>query len=134
MPVPIPTPPPGVVGISTGDPPDDTPIDPGTTVTIYCPVTGYQIPTIQWFKDGVMFTAGGRITISTANVPDADVTSVVTIDDFQPSDAGVYRCTGTNVVGMDFGEVTLQQRQSIICVQLFLCSNFQFHLATLQSF
>ena len=110
-----------MVAINTGNPhPDDIPIDPGTTVTIYCPVTGYQIPIIQWFKDGVMFTAGGRITISTVNIRDADVTSVVTIDDFQLSDAGVYRCIGTNVVGMDFGEVTLQQRQSIICVRFFL--------------
>jgi len=105
-----PTAPPGEVGISTGDPDVDMTIDTGTTVTIYCPVTGYNIPTIEWFKDGVMFTDDGRITISSIDLPGADVTSVVTIDDFQPSDAGVYRCSGTNVVGMDFGEVTLQQR------------------------
>ena len=110
VPVTAPPPPPGVVGVSTGDPVDMT-INTGTTVTIYCPVTGADTPTIQWFKDGVMLTASGRFTISATTLPGADITSVVTIDDFQPSDAGAYRCTGTNAVGMDFGEVTLQQRQ-----------------------
>jgi len=111
VPIDVPTVPPGKVGVSTGNPDVDVTIDTGTIVTIYCPVTGYHIPTIQWSKDGVIFTAGGRIRISSINLPEADITSVVTIDNFQPSDAGVYQCTGTNEVGMDYGEVTLLQQR-----------------------
>jgi len=95
------------MSISTGTPTNIT-VDTGMIVTIYCPVTGLDTPTIGWFKDGVMFTTGGRIRISTTTLPGADITSVVTIDGFEPSDAGTYQCTGTNVAGIDFREVSIQ--------------------------
>ena len=122
VPIDFPTPPPDEVGVSTGMPDDMMTVDTGTTVTIYCPLTGANIPSVMWFKDNVMFTAGGRISISTTTLPGADITSVVTITDFQPKDAGVYRCTGNNVVGVDSGQVTLQQGYSITCIKVASCA------------
>ena len=104
--IPFPTPPPGGVTVSTGQPANTT-ITPGTDVTIYCPSSGITTPSIEWFKDGVMVMSGGRFTISTTTLPDAVITSVLSIDNFQSADAGTYSCTSTNIVGSDDGRTTL---------------------------
>ena len=106
LPIPFPTPPPGGVTVSTGRP-ENTTITPGTDVTIYCPSSGINIPSIEWFRNGVMVMSGGRFTISTTTLPDAAITSVLSIDDFESGDAGTYSCTSTNIVGSDDGMTTL---------------------------
>ena len=106
LPIPFPTPPPGEMTVSTGLPMNTT-ITLGIDVTIYCPSSGINTPSIQWFRNGLMVVAGGRFTISTTTLPGAVITSVLSIDDFQGSDAGTYTCTATNVVGSDDGGTTL---------------------------
>ncbi len=107
LPIPFPTPPPGEITVSTGQPMNTTIITLGTDVTIYCPSSGIDTPSIEWFRNSVMVVAGGRFTISTTTLPGAVITSVLRIDDFQGSDAGTYTCTATNVVGSDDGGTTL---------------------------
>ena len=106
LPIPFPTPRPGETTVSTGQPMNTT-ITPGTDVTIYCPSSGIDIPSIEWFRNGVMVVVGGRFTISTTTLPGAVITSVLSIDDFQGSDAGTYTCTSTNVVSLADGGTTL---------------------------
>ena len=89
----------------------DISIDTGTAVTVYCPSSGVDTPSIVWFRDGVPIVSNGRFTISlTTALTGAVVTGVLRIDDFRPADAATYRCTATNLVDSANGEVTLMQR------------------------
>ena len=108
LPIPIPTAPPGEISVTTGIP-SVTPVDSGTPVTIYCPSSGTDYPTIVWAKDGTPITSGGRFTISTTQLGTEPVTSVLEIDDFQPGDVGTYTCTSTNRAGEDTGSTELTQ-------------------------
>ena len=105
----FPTPPPGEMTASTGQPTDIS-IKAGTSVTIYCPSSGVDTPSIVWFRDGVLVTSNDRLTISTTTLLGAVTTSVLRIDKFRPIDAGTYQCTATNFVDSANGEVTLMQR------------------------
>ena len=106
LPIPIPTAPPGGTTVSTGMP-AVTPITTGSSVTIYCPSSGIDTPTIVWFKDGTMVTSGGRFTISTTMLGTEPITSVLMIDNFQAGDEGTYSCSSTNRAGTANGETEL---------------------------
>ena len=107
LPIPIPTPPPGETTVSTGRP-SNTSVETGTSVTIFCPSSGIDIPGIQWFRDGAMVVDGGRFRITTPRLAGAVITSALRIDDFQPAtDSGTYTCTSTNIVGLADGGTTL---------------------------
>ena len=109
LPIPIPTPPPGEISVTTGVP-TVTNVDTGTTVTVYCPSSGIDTPTIVWSKDGSSITSGGRFTISTTQLGSEPVTSVLEIDNFQLGDVGTYTCASTNRAGEATGSTELTQR------------------------
>ena len=109
LPDPIPTPPPNTTVVSTGRP-EETIVETGTIVTIYCPTTGVDTPTIRWFKDGTVITSGGRFTIITTQLATEPITGVLMIKNFQPGDAGTYSCTATNIAGSGNGYTTLMKR------------------------
>ena len=109
LPIPIPTAPPGEISVTTGVP-SVTNVGTGTSVTIYCPSSGNDYPSIVWSKDGSSITSGGRITINTTHLGSEYVTGVLEIDDFQPGDAGTYTCTSTNRVGEAIGSTELIHR------------------------
>ena len=96
----------------------NTTITTGSSVTIYCPSSGIDTPSIEWFRNGMMVVAGGRFTVSTTRLPGAVITSVLTIDDFQPTDAGTYTCSSTNIVGSNDGSTTLLSEFLIFLAQL----------------
>ena len=107
LPIPIPTPPPGETTVSAGRPSNIT-VETGSSVTIYCPSSGIDIPGIQWFRDGVMIVSGGRFSITFPRLVGAVITSALRIDDFQPpTDSGTYTCRSTNIVGLADGATTL---------------------------
>ena len=108
LPIRIPTALPGEISLSTGIP-SVTHIDTGTPVTLYCPSSGIDTPTIVWAKNGMTITSGGRFTITTTQLGTEPVTSVLEIDDFQPGDVGTYTCTSTNRAGEDTGSTELTQ-------------------------
>ena len=108
LPITIPTAPPGEISVTTGIP-SVTTVDTGTPVTIYCPSSGIDTPTIVWSKNSMTVTSGGRFTISTTQLGTEPVTSVLEIDDFQPGDVGTYTCTSTNRAGEDTGSTKLTQ-------------------------
>ena len=105
----VPTPPLGEMTASTGQP-TEIRIQPGTSVTIYCPASGVDTPSIVWFRDSVLVTSNDRFTISTTTLLGAVTTGVLRIDKFRPTDAGTYQCIATNFVDSANGEVTLMQR------------------------
>ena len=109
LPIPIPTAPPGEISLTTGVP-SVTNVDTGTSVTVYCPSSGIDTPSIVWSKDGSSITSGGRFTISTTQIGSEPVTSVLEIDNFQPGDVGTYTCTSSNRVGKATGSTGLAQR------------------------
>lgn len=109
LPIPIPTAPPGEISLTTGVP-SVTNVDTGTSITIYCPSSGIDTPSIVWSKDGSLITSGGRFTISTTQIGSEPVTSVLEIDNFQPGDIGTYTCASTNRAGETTGSIELAQR------------------------
>ena len=88
----------------------NTAVDTGITVTIYCPSSGVDAPSIIWFKDDVPIISNRRVVISMATLIGAVVTGVLRIRNFRPIDVGTYRCTATNLIDSANGEVTLMQR------------------------
>ena len=112
LPVSFPTPPPGGITVSTGRPTNTT-VNTGTDVTIYCPTSGIDTPTIQWFKDGARVISTSRIRTSTTRLPNTATTGVLAIDDFQPSDAGTYSCRADNVAGTANSSIVLQS--GVLC-------------------
>lgn len=109
LPIDIPTPPPDITVVSTGQP-SVTSIVTGSNVNIYCPSSGVDRPVIVWFKDGTTITSGGRISITTTTLPDTAITGVLSINDFQPGDIGTYSCRSNNIAGVAVGETTLGER------------------------
>ena len=76
----------------------------GDRFELVCSFTGIPAPEICWEKDGSLFLLGeGRIINSTGR-------SQLVIYSLALSDAGVYTCTVSNVVGMDASSVRLEVR------------------------
>ena len=68
----------------------------GSKVTATCYVTGKPIPTVQWYKDGMLLSkANNGITIVQTTNP-SNITSVLTISSLIISHEGNYTCNGTN--------------------------------------
>ena len=107
--IPIPTAPPGEISVTTGVP-SVTNVDTGTSITVYCPCSGIDYPTVVWSKDGSSITSGGWFNISTTQLGSEPVTSVLEIDNFQPGDVGTYTCASINRVGEATGSIELTQR------------------------
>ena len=72
-------------------------------VPIRCSSAGFPRPTITWFFNGELVTTNENVTIDTV-VEDATLGHVLVIGDLllnvtSPSDAGVYECVSSNLLG-----------------------------------
>ena len=77
----------------------------GTRFELVCTFTGIPAPEIHWEKDGSLFLLGeGRRVINSTG------RSQLVIYSLTLSDAGVYTCLVSNVVGMDASSVRLEVR------------------------
>ena len=103
----IPTPLPGEVAISICLPLDTT-IDTGVSVSIYCPSSGVNTPSIVWSKNSVMIMSGSHLTITKTRLGTDTITSILRINNFQFDDAGDYTCTAINRVDLATGNIRLQ--------------------------
>lgn len=56
---------------------------------ISCPVIGYPVPQVIWFKDNFPLELGERVTFDKKS-------GVLSIEGIKEEDAGVYRCEATN--------------------------------------
>ena len=75
-------------------------------VLIFCETAGYPRPTITWFFNGDLVTANENVTIDTVVSPLENttlglglVTGLLRLKVTRPSDAGVYECVSSNLLG-----------------------------------
>ena len=75
-------------------------------VVMFCEATGYPRPSIAWFFNGAPVTVNENVTIDTVVSPLENttlglgrVTSYLRLSVTRPSDAGVYECVPSNVLG-----------------------------------
>ena len=75
-------------------------------VVMFCEATGYLRPTIEWFFNGALVTVNENVTIDTVVSPLENttlglgrVTSYLRLSVSRPSDAGVYECVSSNLLG-----------------------------------
>ena len=69
---------------------------------IFCETTGYPHPTIEWFFNETLVTANENVTIATVESTTLGlglVTSLLYLNVTRPSDAGVYECVSSNLLG-----------------------------------
>ena len=70
----------------------------GTVIRARCTASSDSPPppVVMWFKDGVALLNGPPHIRIRSNTNGSEVTSVLTIDNFQSSDDGEYHCEATN--------------------------------------
>ena len=81
---------------------------------ILCEATGYPHPSIAWFFNGALVTVNDNVTIDTVVSPLENttlglgrVTSYLRLSVTRPSDAGVYECVSSNLLGRANDSVNL---------------------------
>ena len=80
----------------------------GQSVTFTCVVSGIPTPTVTWYRNGALLSAGGLISIS-GNSPNV---SALFISSLAVEDTGMYQCFASNVVGRTQASWALQVRIS----------------------
>ena len=83
-------------------------------VVMFCEATGYPRPNIAWFFNGTLVTINETVTIDTVVSPLENttlglgrVTSYLRLSVTRPSDAGVYECVSSNLLGSDTDRTNL---------------------------
>ena len=83
-------------------------------VVMFCEATGYTRPTIAWFFNGAPVTVNEKVTIDTVVSPLENttlglgrVTSYLRLSVTRLSDAGVYECVSSNLLGSDTNRTNL---------------------------
>ena len=77
----------------------------GDHFELVCTFTCIPAPDIRWEKDGSVFLFGvGRRVINRTGRSQLEINSLL------QSDAGVYRCSVSNIAGMDAQSVRLEVR------------------------
>ena len=96
-------------------------------VQIFCFTAGYPRPTIMWFLNGEPVTANENVTIDTDVSPPEDtilglglVTGILRLNVTRPSDAGVYECASSNLLGSATNMTNLTVHCE--CVHVSMCS------------
>ena len=74
----------------------------GMPIILDCNVTSLPLPTIYWFKNGILLNQNYMITLSTWKT---FTTSRLTINNSSVNDQGIYRCNGTNAFGSTVADV-----------------------------
>ena len=81
---------------------------------MFCEATGYPRPSIAWFFNGAPVTVNENVTIATVVSPLENttlglgrVTSYLRLSVTRPSDAGVYECVSSNLLGSDTDRTNL---------------------------
>ena len=81
------------------------------TATFTCIAMGLPAPDFQWFRrDGMnssLLSNSTKYRISDATL-DMMTTSILNINEINPSDTGMYTCEASNVVGMGLRTLSLQ--------------------------
>ena len=95
-------------------------------VQIFCFTASYPRPTIMWFLNGQPVTANEYVTTDTIVSPLEDttlglglVTGILRLNVTCPSDAGMYECVSSNLLGSDTNMTNLTVHCE--CVSLLLC-------------
>ena len=69
------------------------------SIVLMCLGSGIPLPTILWYKNGLLISSGNRIMITSSNSTtpnERNTTSELTISDLQLSDTADYHCVASN--------------------------------------
>ena len=77
----------------------------GSSLTLWCRVRGYPVPTITWFKDEKQLNANDRISTN----PDGELV----IKGLGVGDNGVYTCEASNDLGVDRKQVVISVQEPV---------------------
>lgn len=66
-----------------------------SSITLQCIVSGYPVPSVQWYKGGLPLSRGGHVSITYVATETQNVTSLV-MEGVAVVDMGVYTCKGVN--------------------------------------
>ena len=122
-----------LVGPTVGNISQDQVVVSPDPVQIFCFTASYPRPTIMWFLNGQPVTANENVTIDTIVSPLEDttlglrlVTGILRLNVTHPSDAGVYECVSSNLLGNATNTTNLTVHcecvhVSVVTVTLSLC-------------
>ena len=104
-------------------------------VQIFCFTAGYPRPTIMWFLNGQPVTANENVTIDTIVSPLEDttlglglVTGILRLNVTHPSDAGVYECVSSNLLGSATNTTNMTVHRECMCTGVNVhCYSFNGH-------
>ncbi|XP_040926337.1 hemicentin-1 isoform X2 [Betta splendens] len=80
--------------VGEGLAPKEVKIKVNSSLTLECSAEAFPTPALQWYKDGQVLQADGRVSITAGG-------RIVQIKHAQVSDTGRYTCVATNVAGED---------------------------------
>ena len=87
--------------VLTGTPSADEYVNLQAILRLSCVATGNDIPSITWYKDGVVVTQDATHTITdTQQLPD-QITSTLKVNPVSMATEGVYNCSASNSLGDD---------------------------------
>jgi len=87
--------------VLTGTPAADEYINLQAILRLSCVATGNDIPSITWYKDGVLVAQDATHTITdTQQLPD-QITSTLKVNPVSMATEGVYNCSASNSLGDD---------------------------------
>ena len=72
----------------------------GETIALVCQAEGNPKPAAVWFKNGHKINETSKVKISSPVAKDKLVTTILTIDDIEYGDSGVYTCEFGNTLGV----------------------------------
>ena len=114
---PLPKPPPDTIIDGAGRPDEALQVMDNMTVILHCPVRGIDMPMTMWYR---VRTDRRIVPINTTAEPafmidrTDPLNPILTISPFNPSLAGTYRCTTTNIAGDDDGDVVIRCKDIIV--------------------
>ena len=115
-----------LVGPTVGNISQDQVVVSPDPVQMFCFTAGYPRPTIMWFLNGEPVTANENVTIDTIVSPLEDtilglglVTGILRLNVTRPSDAGMYECVSSNLLGSATARTNLTVHCECVHVSMF---------------
>ena len=70
----------------------------GAEVIVQCFASGNPLPTVNWYKDGILLSTNGKIVIVETSLSNTNISKELTISSLKLSHEGTYTCFGSNTL------------------------------------